>query len=103
MCSPTIKKLISKLKDGRIGQDWPHNFHPEWEGLEVKDPVGFARKTLWIACRNVNDGETSNWNFWNSMSDDVLKNCLEVYRELAIEKDFRNFIFRGQGAISRVC
>ena len=103
MSSPRIQKLISKLRNARIGQDWPSNFHPEWEGSEVKDPVGFARKTLWRACRNVSDGETCMWFFWNCMTDDVIKNCMEVYKELAIEKDFKNFIFRGAGSVSQAC
>ena len=102
MSSPTIQKLISKLRNSRIGEDWPSNFHPEWEGLELKDPVGFARRTMWTACRNIRDGETCTWNFWNCMTDEVINNCIEAYKELAIEKGFNNFIFRGAGGICQV-
>ena len=101
MCSPRIQKLISKLRN--IGDDLPSTLHPEWENLELKDPVAFARRILWTACRNVRDGETCTWNFWNCMTDEVINNCMEAYKELAIEKGFRNFIFRGAGAISQVC
>ena len=103
MCSPRIQKLISKLRNSHIGDDLPSTFHPEWENLELKDPVAFARRILWTACRNVRDGETCNWYFWNCMTDEVINNCMEAYKELAIEKGFRNYIFRGAGAISQVC
>ena len=102
MSSPTIQKLISKLRNSRIGEDWPPNFHPDWESLELNDPLVFARRTLLIACRNIKDGETNNWDIWNSMTEEVIDNCMEEYREMAIEKGFRNFIFRGAGAVSEV-
>ena len=103
MISPCIQKLISKLKNARIGEDWPSNFHPEWEDLEMKDPVGFARRTMWTACRNVRDGETCMWYFWDCMTDEVIENCMEIYKEIAIENGFRNFIFRGAGSIKKFC
>ena len=102
MTSPIIQKLISKLRNSRIGEDWPPNFHPDWEGLELNDPLGFARKTLLIACRDKKDGETDNWDIWDCMAEEVIENCMEEYREMAIEKGFHNFIFRGAGGVSEV-
>ena len=100
MCSRRIQKLLSKLRNN--GEDLPSNFHPEWESLEVKDPVAFARKILWAACGNIKDGKTCTWHFWNCMTDEVINNCIEVYKEIAIEKGFNNFIFRGAGGVCQV-
>ena len=101
MCSSKIQKLLSKLRNN--GEDLPSNYHPEWEGLEVKDPVAFARKILWAACANIKDGKTCTWHFWSRMTDEVINNCMEEYKKIAIEKEFRNFIFRGASAIFQVC
>ena len=103
MSSETIKKLISKLKIAWIGHDWPDNFHPYWSSYEIIDPIDFARKTLWTACRYASDGQTETLFFWEHVTDDVLMNCMEVYRQLAIEKDFVNFIFREKGAVFQFC
>ena len=101
MCSSKIQKLLSKLRNN--GEDFPSNYHLEWESLEVKDPIAFARKTLWAACVNINDGKTCTWHFWSRMTDEIINICMEEYKKIAVEKEFRNFVFRGSSATFQIC
>ena len=95
-----IQKLLLKLRDN--GEDFPSNYHLEWENLEVKDPITFARKTLWAACLNKND-HSRLYSFWRRMTDENINICMEEYRKIAVEKEFRNFIFRGSSATFQIC
>ena len=95
-----IQELLLTLRDS---EDFPSNYHLEWENLEVKDPITFARKTLWAACVNINDGKTCTWHFWSRMTDEIINICMEEYKKIAVEKEFRNFIFRGSSATFQVC